>query len=100
MRRCQQNKIYLILMNVTVMHLERNNNNQHRYLENIYIGKDLGVVVGDEKCKSSHFEECNHHPRVYSVKRALSCDKKGVMSAALCSLGKAGAQHTFLSLTF
>ena len=89
-------------MNVTVMHLERNNNNQHRYLGNINMGKDLGVVVGNEEHKSSHCKESNHCPRVYTVKRDLSCDKKGVMSAALCSLGKAGAgaQHAFLSLTF
>lgn len=86
MRRCQQNIIYLILMNMTVIHLEINNN-QHRYLENIYIGKDLGVVVGNEKCKSSHFKESNHHPGVYRVKRALSCDRK---RSDECSIRQSG----------
>lgn len=94
--------MYLILMNVTVMHLERNKNNQHRYLENINIGKDLGVVGGNEEHKSSHCKESNRYPRVYRVKRELLCDKNRVISAALCSLGKAGAgaQYTFLSLAF
>lgn len=83
-------------MNVTVLHLERNNNNQHKYLGNIIIGKYLGVVVGNEK--SSHCEESNACPG--GIKRDLPCDKKGVMGAALFSLGKDGAQHMFLSLTF
>lgn len=34
------------------------------------------------------------------IKRNLPYDKKGLIGAALCSLGKAGAQHKFLSLTF
>lgn len=50
-------------MNVTVMHLEWNNN-QLRYLEKINIEKDLGVVVGNEERKSSHCEEGNCCPRV------------------------------------
>lgn len=83
-------------MNVTALHLERNKNNQHKYLGNIIIGKYLGVVVGNEK--SFHCEESNHCPR--GIKRDLPCDKKGVMGAALCSPGKAGAQHIFLRLTF
>lgn len=39
---------------------------------------------------------------VYRVKKDLLCDKKGEMSVALCSLGKAGAgaQQAFLSFIF
>lgn len=56
-------------MNVTVLHLERNNNNQHKYLENISIGKYLGVIVGNEK--SCHCEESNRCPRGYKEKPAM-----------------------------
>jgi len=49
--------MYLILINVTVMHQERKNNNQHRSLENINIEKDLVFVVGNEEHKSSHYEQ-------------------------------------------
>lgn len=64
MGRRQQNKIYLILMNVTATHLERNNNNQHRYLEKINIEKDLGVVMGNEGPKSLCCKEGDRSPRV------------------------------------
>lgn len=59
------------------MHLERNINDQHRYLENVNIGKDLGVVAGNEEGKNSHCEESNCSPRVYRVKKDLSYVKKG-----------------------
>lgn len=56
-------------MNVTALHLERNNNNQHKYLGNINIGKYLGVIVGNEK--SSHGDESNHYPSRYKEISAM-----------------------------
>lgn len=71
MGRHQQNEIYLILMNGTVMHLGRNNSNQHRYLGNINIEKDLGVAVDNEVQKSSHCKTTNWCSGEGGVKRDL-----------------------------
>lgn len=80
-------------MNVTVMHLGKNNNNQHRYkigdyyLENINIEEDLGVVMDNKVHMSSHCKISNCYPKEHIERR--TCLTMEVINSALCSLGKA-----------